>query len=886
MSHPFDDPDLLQDPDQEQMQGLGQEQEQQLLDDFQQDQQSLQQQQEQFQQQQQQQQQPVLVQVPQMPGWIQGQPVPVPMQQGQPIMVQGPAIQEFPGQPIMVQGPAIQEFPGQPQFMQGPLPSLPQQPPPPPPYGGFYQFQPMGPMMSGGMPQVGVVQVPGMVPGMMPPPGPLPPGVTQFSRFPVRIPHAYMSQMPQPMPVYGPRPGQMRPIPVRISQPPQGVPKPRAPAAPPPSSSSSSASSATGASASAQYPQLLDEKNPEGVIDHLLKIKAKDLPEFGYMLMIKLLSGAARFGLATLIRENYIGGVMELSANHSAALAEKIMTLFRRMLMLHETGQYKKINVTNSICKSACALVQFTHFIDVVVLRSIFRTPEAPFNLSTPRTKAEVAAVARIVRSLRMMTKQCVLENGGTTLFALLPQMLTGMTDTLGFVSAQWDLVRDPTGIDIITEGFRWLLIMSYNYSVKRHMLPHPRIVSGKLFDVINCIICRLSAVIFNDIFKDIKFQNTNGITDFYADKNGGGGNANPKDDGKGDNNNNGTEENNGENNENANENNENAAAATTDNTNNTNDLDDDDDIEMSIGANPNKDNNDNASNDNNDNNVNNDNNDNNDNTNKDKEDNDDDFDIENEYKLNDDDNVTVQDAACKALEYVFLAIVNLVGEDRIDSKSPAFLDGVSNAGTVTAEKAGNMLGATVEFIATAMSKRAWDTPALPAALKVLELFGDDSNFKGLAIRFSTAKVFAPIFTATSGEIREIFGDGNGGGRNTLEMLFRCAGNLHCFNAEVSKPADENAFARALAMEIEARGKGNCMETFTDIFGVAASANMALDGEQQQQQQPPVPKVEYNVEKIRDILMKVSLTPMDAELFVELTQMVSTTLGDQEQKPK
>ena len=52
----------------------------------------------------------------------------------------------------------------------------------------------------------------------------------------------------------------------------------------------------------------LDEKNPEAVIDHLLRQDFKHLSDFSFTLMTRIISGIARFGLSTLIRENYPGG--------------------------------------------------------------------------------------------------------------------------------------------------------------------------------------------------------------------------------------------------------------------------------------------------------------------------------------------------------------------------------------------------------------------------------------------------------------------------------------------------------------------------------------------------------------------------------------------------
>ena len=68
----------------------------------------------------------------------------------------------------------------------------------------------------------------------------------------------------------------------------------------------------------------LDEKNPEAVIDHLLRQDFKHLSDFSFTLMTRIISGIARFGISTLIRENYPGDVEGLSKNRSTVLAEKM----------------------------------------------------------------------------------------------------------------------------------------------------------------------------------------------------------------------------------------------------------------------------------------------------------------------------------------------------------------------------------------------------------------------------------------------------------------------------------------------------------------------------------------------------------------------------------
>ena len=119
-------------------------------------------------------------------------------------------------QPIPVQAPLVQEFSGQPQSM---LPSLqPHLPPQPQPQcGNFLLFQQMGPPVTGSMPPVSVAQAPSaMLTGG-------PPGVTQFSRFPVRVHQTYLNQMTQPINMYAQQP--LLPIPVHVFQQQQGLSK-------------------------------------------------------------------------------------------------------------------------------------------------------------------------------------------------------------------------------------------------------------------------------------------------------------------------------------------------------------------------------------------------------------------------------------------------------------------------------------------------------------------------------------------------------------------------------------------------------------------------------------------------------------------------------------
>ena len=56
----------------------------------------------------------------------------------------------------------------------------------------------------------------------------------------------------------------------------------------------------------------------------MLRQDFKHLSDFSFTLMTRIISGIARFGLSTLIRENYPGDVEGLSKNYSTVLAEKM----------------------------------------------------------------------------------------------------------------------------------------------------------------------------------------------------------------------------------------------------------------------------------------------------------------------------------------------------------------------------------------------------------------------------------------------------------------------------------------------------------------------------------------------------------------------------------
>ena len=157
-------------------------------------------------------------------------------------------------------------------------------------------FQQMGPPVTGSMPPVSIAQAPSaMLTGG-------PPGVTQFSRFPVRVHQTYLNQMTQPINMYAQQP--LLPIPVHVFQQQQGLSKNLIF---PPSYSSYPSSSSTSKHGKKEQVDL-DEKNPEAVIDHLLRQDFKHLSDFSFTLMTRIISGIARFGLSTLIRENYPGG--------------------------------------------------------------------------------------------------------------------------------------------------------------------------------------------------------------------------------------------------------------------------------------------------------------------------------------------------------------------------------------------------------------------------------------------------------------------------------------------------------------------------------------------------------------------------------------------------
>ena len=160
-------------------------------------------------------------------------------------------------QPIPVQAPLVQEFSGQPQSM---LPSLQPHllPQPQPQCGNFLLFQQMGPPVTRSMPPVSVAQAPSaMLTGG-------PPGVTQFSRFPVRVHQTYLNQMTQPINMYAQQPLLL--IPVHVFQQQQGLSKNLIF----PSYSSYLSSSSTSKHGKKEQVDL-DEKNPEAVIDHLLR---------------------------------------------------------------------------------------------------------------------------------------------------------------------------------------------------------------------------------------------------------------------------------------------------------------------------------------------------------------------------------------------------------------------------------------------------------------------------------------------------------------------------------------------------------------------------------------------------------------------------------------
>lgn len=560
--------------------------------------------------------------------------------------------------------------------------------------------------------------------------------LAQFSRFPVKVHQAYLNQFSQSKQLHpqGQATQVFQERQAQVNRPQENVNQD------PPQPSSSQAADIQ-----------LNEKDPETLVRYLNEMSNTDLCLFDSKLMNLVLTNISRFGLATLIRGNYFGNVEGLAADHSVIVAESVMSFVQRMLALYETGWYKNFDVSVVICKNACAFVQFAHLMDVVILRSIFHSDPAPFSPETARTKAEIAAIGRIVTSLKMLTKSRIMEAGGQTLFALFPQMLTGMTDTLNLVASQWDLMHDPSGIAIITEGFRWLLTMSYNYSVKRHMIPHPRMTSGRFFDVVSTIINILTPIALNTA----------------------GGNS---------------------------------------------------------------------------------------------------------IRIN-----SYQKAACRALDHVFLVIVNLIGDDRIDPNAPAFLDSIIAPSPIVIEKLGNVLSNTINFIEKALNERKWALTPLSSGFKVLELFADDSNFKATAAKLSTAKIFAPIFSLSKFEINAMYDDVCNGGRKVLEMMFRCSGNLHCFNPEVCKAEDKNVFAQELAMEFRKIKEGNCMETVLSIFRPIVSNKASVDDESSSGYFIP-PRAEYNVEKIREVLLRTNLVVMDADLFIELNQAVASLLTEEKKQ--
>lgn len=472
---------------------------------------------------------------------------------------------------------------------------------------------------------------------------------------------------------------------------------------------------------------------------HLSELSDEELRKAGRSMLSTFLSKAPGVCLAMLIQGNYSGDVEQLFDDRSVAVSAAAISLVKRLTDMYESKSMNSLPVTSALCKCACSFVQFVHLMNVVILRSFFYSDvKGPFDPNSPRTAAEMAAIARITTVLKLLTKPYMIESGGPTMFAVFPQMLTGMTDTLNYVSGRWELERlDPSAIEIITEGFHWLLIMSYNFSIKKFMVPHPRIASGRLFEVTARIIPTLATIAL------------------YGDAG--------------------------------------------------------------------------------------------------------------------------RWAAGMALDRIFVTVANLIGDDRLDPNAPAFLDSISWAGVAASNAMAALLSAVVDFIAAALHERKWCLDALFSALKVLELFADDSNFKGIAIRLATPKIFAPVFLFPSAEICAM-AESYAGSRRVLEMLFRCAGNLHCFNPDVSNPEDKNEFARALAAVFMFAPTGNCMGTFMSIFQSAMSANgMSVENE------API-KIEHDFKSISEALLKTNLIAMDYELFSELTQATSNLLSGRSQQ--
>ena len=494
-----------------------------------------------------------------------------------------------------------------------------------------------------------------------------------------------------------------------------------------------------------QKPALLarygvNEGSPEAILQCVAKLDSVQLLCFSPVLLRGFLMGCARFGLAVLIRGNYPGGLEGLSKDKSVSVAGNVIAFIDRTTSMYEHGELTQLDVERLVSRDVHALVQLAHLMDVVVLRSVFRSGVTPYSKDPPCTTAEVEAMKRICLSLKVMTKRFVMESGGQTLFALFPQMFTGMTDILSILVPRWDLEREPTGFDMVAQLFQWFVFMNNNFSVKRIVIPHPRTKTGRFFDV---------------VLSTIKYFVPLALSDPPA-----------------------------------------------------------------------------------------------------------------------------QVLAAQVLDLVFLALISLINDDNFDNAAPAYLDSVIGVCSTAREKLGAIISATVNFVAAAVNARNWTLDALQSGLKLLELFADDSNFKADTARLVTPLLFAPLFMLPETEINSIFNDRVCGGRRTLEMLFRVAGNLHCYNPEVCKPTDKNAFARALTEELKKKKDiPNCVKAFAGMFAHAVTSEDKEESRSIQQR-------EYDINKIRETLLKTTLIQMDADLFSELSQVVTKHIKKKTKKKK
>jgi len=157
------------------------------------------------------------------------------------------------------------------------------------------------------------------------------------------------------------------------------------------------------------------------------------------------------------------------------------------------------------------------------------------------------------------------------------------------------------------------------------------------------------------------------------------------------------------------------------------------------------------------------------------------------------------------------------------EMENPCFLDFVAE--NPLRSKAISMLCHIIDIIKDAMRKIDLNDDTTLEAFKVVEVFSDDSNFKSDVISSVTIAVVEFLSLPPQILSKAFFLPGNS--KLTMIVLFKIIGNLHCFNAELSKMQDQNKFLWSIVNLC--RSKPNDLRSNEDVNNLLLNLGFLLE---------------------------------------------------------